>query len=205
MWSSHPAGPGDTSPTGHGGPVRVTALFLTTALFNAVAEAGPAVFAGLRMVAVGGEAAAPDLMQQVAAAVPGTRVLHVYGPTETTTFAARHPVAAGTAGCRPSAGPSTECACTCSTAPSAWCRPASWGVVRERSRRGPRLPGPCRADRHPVRRRSVRRARWPHVPHRRPRALDRARRHRVRRARGRTDQTPRVPHRTRRDRERPAH
>lgn len=79
----------------------VTALFLTTALFNVMAEADPAAFAGLRMVAAGGEAATPDLMQRVAAATPGTRVLHVYGPTETTTFATRHPVAPGTGGVPP--------------------------------------------------------------------------------------------------------
>ncbi|MFI7367324.1 amino acid adenylation domain-containing protein [Streptomyces sp. NPDC050149] len=79
----------------------LTALFLTTALFNVVAEADPTAFAGLRMVAAGGEAATPDLMQRVAAAAPATLVLHVYGPTETTTFTARHPVAAGTAGLPP--------------------------------------------------------------------------------------------------------
>ncbi|MFD6530844.1 amino acid adenylation domain-containing protein [Streptomyces sp. NPDC060184] len=79
----------------------VTALFLTTALFNVVAEADPAAFAGLRLVAAGGEAATPDLMRRVAAAAPRTRVLHVYGPTETTTFAARHRVAADTGGVPP--------------------------------------------------------------------------------------------------------
>ncbi|MEU1470613.1 amino acid adenylation domain-containing protein [Streptomyces sp. NPDC005761] len=79
----------------------VTALFLTTALFNMVAEADPKAFAGLRMVAAGGEAASPGLMQRVAAAAPATLVLHVYGPTETTTFTTRHPVAAGTAGVPP--------------------------------------------------------------------------------------------------------
>ncbi|MFI6650449.1 amino acid adenylation domain-containing protein [Streptomyces sp. NPDC050529] len=79
----------------------VTALFLTTALFNVVSEADPTAFAGLRMVAAGGEAATPDLMQRVAAAAPSTLVLHVYGPTETTTFTARHTVAAGTTGVPP--------------------------------------------------------------------------------------------------------
>ncbi|MFC8535892.1 amino acid adenylation domain-containing protein [Streptomyces sp. NPDC057249] len=79
----------------------VTALFVTTALFNVMAEADPAVFAGLRTVAAGGEAATPGLMQRVAAASPGTVVLHVYGPTETTTFATRHPVTAGTSGAPP--------------------------------------------------------------------------------------------------------
>ncbi|MYV57806.1 AMP-binding protein, partial [Streptomyces sp. SID3212] len=79
----------------------VTALFLTTALFNVVAETDPAAFAGLRLVAAGGEKATPDVMRRVAAAAPGTRVLHVYGPTETTTFATRHPVDADTAGVPP--------------------------------------------------------------------------------------------------------
>ncbi|MEU8625017.1 amino acid adenylation domain-containing protein [Streptomyces sp. NPDC048669] len=79
----------------------VTALFLTTALFNVMAEADPAAFAGLRLVATGGEAATPDLMRRVAAATPGTLVLHVYGPTETTTFAARHPVAPDAGGVPP--------------------------------------------------------------------------------------------------------
>ncbi|MHC3462307.1 amino acid adenylation domain-containing protein [Streptomyces flavovirens] len=79
----------------------VTALFLTTALFNVVAEADPAAFAGLRLIAAGGEAATGDLMRRVAAAAPGTRVLHVYGPTETTTFATRHPVDADTTGVPP--------------------------------------------------------------------------------------------------------
>nr|WSW64832.1 amino acid adenylation domain-containing protein [Streptomyces sp. NBC_00995] len=79
----------------------LTALFLTTALFNVVAEADPTAFAGLRLVAAGGEAATPDLMQRVAAAAPATLVLHVYGPTETTTFTTRHPVASGSTGLPP--------------------------------------------------------------------------------------------------------
>ncbi|MGW1131925.1 amino acid adenylation domain-containing protein [Streptomyces griseoluteus] len=79
----------------------VTALFLTTSLFNLVAETDPAAFAGLRLVSTGGEAAAPGLTQRVAAAAPGTRVLNAYGPTETTTFATRRQVTAGTSGVPP--------------------------------------------------------------------------------------------------------
>ncbi|MEU1485843.1 amino acid adenylation domain-containing protein [Streptomyces sp. NPDC005752] len=79
----------------------VTALFLTTALFNVVAEADPAAFGGLRLVAAGGESATPDLMQRVAATAPRARVLHVYGPTETTTFATRHRVSPGRPGVPP--------------------------------------------------------------------------------------------------------
>ncbi|MGW2658910.1 amino acid adenylation domain-containing protein, partial [Streptomyces sp. NPDC001478] len=70
----------------------VTAAFLTTALFNVLAETDPGSLGRLRLVAAGGEAAAPGVMQRVAAAHPGTTVLHVYGPTETTTFATAHHV-----------------------------------------------------------------------------------------------------------------
>ncbi|MEV5136003.1 non-ribosomal peptide synthetase, partial [Streptomyces sp. NPDC053705] len=72
----------------------VSAVFLTTALFNVIAETDPGAFAGLRLVCAGGELASPDAMQRIAGAAPGVRVLHVYGPTETTTFATRHDVAA---------------------------------------------------------------------------------------------------------------
>ncbi|MYV38206.1 AMP-binding protein, partial [Streptomyces sp. SID1328] len=72
-----------------------TAVFMTTALFNVIAETDPGAFTGLRLVCAGGELASPDAMQRVAALAPDTRVLHVYGPTETTTFATRYPVAAG--------------------------------------------------------------------------------------------------------------
>ncbi|MFG3541091.1 amino acid adenylation domain-containing protein [Streptomyces clavifer] len=70
----------------------VTAAFLTTALFNVVAETDPGALGLLRLVASGGEAAAPGVLQRLAAAHPGTTVLHVYGPTETTTFATLHRV-----------------------------------------------------------------------------------------------------------------
>ncbi|MEW2516604.1 amino acid adenylation domain-containing protein [Actinacidiphila alni] len=75
---------------------KLSAAFFTTALFNALAEADPGVFAGLRMVCTGGEAAARGVLQRVAAACPGTAVHHVYGPTETTTFATRARVVPGT-------------------------------------------------------------------------------------------------------------
>ncbi|HEV2635694.1 MAG TPA: amino acid adenylation domain-containing protein, partial [Actinocrinis sp.] len=76
------------------GPLRVifarhsvSAMFLTTALFNLLAEQDAGIFSTLRMVCTGGEAAAPGVLQRVAAASPSTEVCHVYGPTETTTFA----------------------------------------------------------------------------------------------------------------------
>ncbi|MFI6650450.1 amino acid adenylation domain-containing protein [Streptomyces sp. NPDC050529] len=70
----------------------VTAAFLTTALFNVLAETDPDVLGLLRLVATGGEAAAPGVLQRLATAHPDAVVLHVYGPTETTTFATAHRV-----------------------------------------------------------------------------------------------------------------
>ncbi|WP_069170192.1 non-ribosomal peptide synthetase [Streptomyces griseus] len=70
----------------------VTAAFLTTALFNVIAETDPGALGLLRLVASGGETAAPGVLQDLAASHPGTTFLNVYGPTETTTFATRHHV-----------------------------------------------------------------------------------------------------------------
>ncbi|GFM95607.1 hypothetical protein Sfulv_04180 [Streptomyces fulvorobeus] len=124
----------------------VTAAFLTTALFNVVAETDPGALGLLRLAAAGGEAAAPGVLQRLAAGHPATAVLNVYGPTETTTFATLHrvrPDEAPTARPR-SAGRSTACAsmswtgrcgphrqarrasCT-SRAPGS--RAATWGVL----------------------------------------------------------------------------
>ncbi|MFE2376796.1 amino acid adenylation domain-containing protein, partial [Streptomyces sp. NPDC059398] len=71
---------------------NVTALFLTTALFNTLADTTPQLLGTLRLVATGGEKATPGLLQQLATTHPHTTFHHVYGPTETTTFATRHAV-----------------------------------------------------------------------------------------------------------------
>jgi amino acid adenylation domain-containing protein len=70
----------------------VTALFLTTALFNLVARDAPRAVAD-RVVLFGGEAVEPRWVAAALAAGP-QRLLHVYGPTETTTFATWHEVRA---------------------------------------------------------------------------------------------------------------
>ncbi|MGW3339611.1 amino acid adenylation domain-containing protein [Streptomyces sp. NPDC001009] len=72
----------------------VTAAFLTTALFNVIAETDPGALGLLRLAAAGGEAASPGVLQHLAAAHPGTTVLNAYGPTETTTFATVHRIPA---------------------------------------------------------------------------------------------------------------
>ncbi|MGW6240423.1 non-ribosomal peptide synthase/polyketide synthase [Streptomyces sp. NPDC055094] len=73
----------------------VTAVFVTTALFGALADEDPGCFAGLREVWTGGEAASAPAMTRMRAHCPDTELVHVYGPTETTTFALCGPVAAG--------------------------------------------------------------------------------------------------------------
>ncbi|MEU5694765.1 non-ribosomal peptide synthase/polyketide synthase [Actinosynnema sp. NPDC020468] len=64
---------------------KVTAVFLTTALFTVLAEEDPAVLAGVREVWTGGELASPAAFRRALKA--GVAPVHVYGPTETTTFA----------------------------------------------------------------------------------------------------------------------
>ena len=66
----------------------ITTLFLTTALFNQVAREAPQAFQPLRQVLFGGEAVDPVWVRKVAEHGAPERLLHVYGPTETTTFAA---------------------------------------------------------------------------------------------------------------------
>ncbi|WP_394425929.1 amino acid adenylation domain-containing protein [Streptomyces sp. SGAir0957] len=70
----------------------VSTIFLTTALFNLIARERPAAFAPLRTVLFGGEACDPRRVREVCAAGAPGRLLHVYGPTETTTFATWHEV-----------------------------------------------------------------------------------------------------------------
>jgi amino acid adenylation domain-containing protein len=64
----------------------VSVLFLTTALFDQVAKQAPRAFASLRVLLFGGEAADPRSVREVLRdGLPG-ELLHVYGPTENTTF-----------------------------------------------------------------------------------------------------------------------
>ncbi|WP_412518647.1 amino acid adenylation domain-containing protein [Actinomadura madurae] len=64
----------------------LTGLFITTTLFNLVADERPHAFAGLREVLTGGETGSPAAMRKVLAACPDTEVCNMYGPTEATTY-----------------------------------------------------------------------------------------------------------------------
>ncbi len=65
----------------------VSVMFLTTALFNQMAREVPAAFGSVRHLLFGGEAVDLHLVKEVLKHNPPTRLLHVYGPTESTTFA----------------------------------------------------------------------------------------------------------------------
>ena len=66
---------------------RIDTLFLTTALFNQIAHELPEAFAPLKYLLFGGEAADASAVRQVLQKGRPCRLLHVYGPTESTTFA----------------------------------------------------------------------------------------------------------------------
>ncbi|MGY2288771.1 amino acid adenylation domain-containing protein [Pseudomonas sp. SDO5215_S409] len=62
-------------------------LFVTTALFNQYVQLIPDALAGLRILLCGGERADPAAFRSLLARAPGVRLVHCYGPTETTTYA----------------------------------------------------------------------------------------------------------------------
>lgn len=68
----------------------VTVLFVTTALFNQIADEDPRAFEGLSCLLFGGEASDPSTVAAVLGTAPPERLIHVYGPTEATTFATWH-------------------------------------------------------------------------------------------------------------------
>ncbi|MEH2375500.1 amino acid adenylation domain-containing protein [Nostoc sp.] len=64
----------------------ISILFLTTALFNQIAQEVPSAFNSLRHLLFGGEAVDPKWVKEVLNNGAPQRLLHVYGPTENTTF-----------------------------------------------------------------------------------------------------------------------
>ncbi|SDY43325.1 amino acid adenylation domain-containing protein [Micromonospora pattaloongensis] len=62
----------------------LTAVGMTSGLFEAMADTAPSLFAPLREVSVGGDVVSPSIVVKVAAACPDTVIRHIYGPTEAT-------------------------------------------------------------------------------------------------------------------------
>ncbi|WP_172385407.1 non-ribosomal peptide synthetase [Streptomyces sp. MNP-20] len=70
----------------------VTAVWITSALFNLLVEEDAHCLTGLREVWVGGDRVSPQAVAQAMAACPDTVFVNGYGPTETTVFATSHRV-----------------------------------------------------------------------------------------------------------------
>jgi amino acid adenylation domain-containing protein len=70
----------------------ISVLFLTTALFNQMARRIPGAFRTLRCLLFGGEAVDPACVRMVVKGGAPQQLLHVYGPTESTTFTSWYPV-----------------------------------------------------------------------------------------------------------------
>nr|UYH37511.1 amino acid adenylation domain-containing protein [Myxococcaceae bacterium MCy9487] len=66
---------------------RISVLFLTTALFNQVVREEPRAFRSLRYVLFGGELVNPRWVREALEQSAPGELQHVYGPTESTTFA----------------------------------------------------------------------------------------------------------------------
>ncbi|MFL5542792.1 MAG: non-ribosomal peptide synthetase, partial [Longimicrobiaceae bacterium] len=65
----------------------VTTLWLSAALFNAIADTRPEILAGVRQVMTGGEAVSPPHLRRAREINPALRMVNGYGPSECTVFA----------------------------------------------------------------------------------------------------------------------
>ena len=75
---------------------RITTLWLTAGLFQAMVEEQPEALAGIRQILAGGDVLAPGAVQRLLDAYPpGHELINGYGPTENTTFTCCHALATG--------------------------------------------------------------------------------------------------------------
>jgi amino acid adenylation domain-containing protein len=65
---------------------KVSILFVTTALFNQLAATQPSIFSAMRYVLFGGEVVDMTAVKSILQSGKPEHLLHVYGPTENTTF-----------------------------------------------------------------------------------------------------------------------
>ncbi|HEY9885071.1 MAG TPA: non-ribosomal peptide synthetase, partial [Thermosynechococcaceae cyanobacterium] len=71
---------------------RLSILFLTTALFNQTVSQIPTAFRSLKYLLFGGEMVNVDCVRSVVQQGKPQHLLHVYGPTENTTFSTWHEI-----------------------------------------------------------------------------------------------------------------
>jgi aspartate racemase len=65
---------------------KVSTLWLTSSLFNAVVDEAPEALSGIRQLLIGGEALSVLHVRKALAQLPETEIINGYGPTESTTF-----------------------------------------------------------------------------------------------------------------------
>jgi amino acid adenylation domain-containing protein len=70
----------------------VTILWLTAAAFNAIVDSDPTLLAAVRCLLIGGETLSRPHVTKAMAALPRTRIVNGYGPSECTVFACVHPI-----------------------------------------------------------------------------------------------------------------
>ncbi|HET7233718.1 MAG TPA: amino acid adenylation domain-containing protein, partial [Longimicrobium sp.] len=70
----------------------VTTMWLTAGLFNQVVDAGAPGFARVRQIMTGGEVVSAAHVKRAMEALPSTRFVNGYGPTENTVFTTCHPI-----------------------------------------------------------------------------------------------------------------
>ncbi|MDO9475769.1 MAG: condensation domain-containing protein, partial [Pseudohongiella sp.] len=73
---------------------QIDTAFLTTGLFNQLVDNSAAAFSRLQTVLTGGEKISVEHIRKLMHAQPALNVLHVYGPTENTTFSTWHRITA---------------------------------------------------------------------------------------------------------------
>lgn len=70
----------------------LTAMFLTSSLFNLIAARCPTAFRTVRHLLVGGDAVDPRWSRHILETAPPARLINGYGPTECTTFSVTHQI-----------------------------------------------------------------------------------------------------------------
>jgi len=71
---------------------RVNILFLTTALFNLMIDTMPSGLSGLKQLLFGGESVSVPHVRRALELLPGTQIIHAYGPSECTVFTCCYPI-----------------------------------------------------------------------------------------------------------------
>ncbi|WP_150114272.1 AMP-binding protein, partial [Polynucleobacter yangtzensis] len=71
---------------------KVDVSFMTTAIFAEAIRTYPEIFENIKQFMFGGESVSPSSVKEMLSHFPDNELIHVYGPTETTTFALNWPL-----------------------------------------------------------------------------------------------------------------